>query len=59
VHLFMFSSVAVIAEFRGPIMDNMHTRLNAPSVAMCMEQMDPIWLHQNEMWEYMIADDES
>ncbi len=20
---------------------------------------DPIWLHQNEMWEYMINDDES
>lgn len=20
---------------------------------------DPIWLHQNEMWEYMTADDES
>jgi len=20
---------------------------------------DPIWLHQNEMWEYMIDDDES
>ncbi|MEA1925720.1 MAG: hypothetical protein U9M90_00535 [Patescibacteria group bacterium] len=36
------SSAAVIAEFRGPIMDNMHTRPNVPSVAMCMEQMDPI-----------------
>ena len=20
---------------------------------------DPIWLHQNEMWEYMIVEDES
>ncbi len=29
-------------EFRGPIMGNMHTRQNVPSVAMCMEQMDPI-----------------
>ncbi|MCD6198579.1 MAG: hypothetical protein J7K15_08430 [Deltaproteobacteria bacterium] len=36
------SSAAVIAEFQGPIMGNMHTRPNVPSVAMCMEQMDPI-----------------
>ncbi len=33
---------AAIVEFRGPIMEHMHTRPNVPSVAMCMEQMDPI-----------------
>ena len=35
------SSVAVIAECREPIMDNMHTRPNVPFVAMFTEQMDP------------------
>jgi hypothetical protein len=33
------SSVAVIAECREPIKDNLHTRPNVPTVAMCMEQM--------------------
>lgn len=38
---------------RPPTIDGMDAdefiRLNA----------DPIWLHQNEMWEYMMTDDES
>lgn len=37
----MVNNVAVIAEYRGPIMDSMHTRPNAPYAGMCMEQMDP------------------
>ena len=36
--ILMVSSVVVIVESRGPIMDNMHTRLNVPAAAMCMEQ---------------------
>ena len=36
--ILMANSVAVIVECPGSTMDNMHTRLNAPTVAMCMEQ---------------------
>ena len=39
ISILMASNVAVIVESRGPIMDNMHTRLNAPTAAMFMEQM--------------------
>lgn len=37
--ILMVSSVAVIVEYLGPIMVKMHTRLNVPTVAMCMGQM--------------------
>ena len=36
--ILMASSVAVTVACRGQIMDNMHTRLNVPYVAMSMEQ---------------------
>lgn len=36
--ILMASSVAVIVECREQTMGNMHTRLNVPTVAMCMEQ---------------------
>ena len=39
ISILMANSVAVIVECRGPIMRNMHTRLNVPTAAMCMEQM--------------------
>jgi len=38
--ILMASSVAVIVEFQGPIVGNMPTKPNAPTVAMCMEQTD-------------------
>jgi len=37
--ILMASNVAVIVECQGPIMGNMHTRLNVPTAAMFMEQM--------------------
>ena len=40
ISILMANNVVVIAVCRGPIMDNMHIKLNAQSAAMFMEQMD-------------------
>jgi len=49
ISMSMASNVAVIAECRGPIMASTLTKLNAPTAAMYMEQMELICMRENAL----------